>query len=442
MRQISGGFLVQAPRPLRGDARRLARRHQGRADARAVARPRARVAHLRAREVERDRAREGRAGASASAPVSRTVSSRARSRRRRRRAGRAGGACASDAFYPFPDGIEAAAAAGVAAVIQPGGCDERRRDRSRRPTSSASRWCSPANGTSCIERDPHARGTGRARPRSPNLEPRDQGARRPRLHARARHDPRRRRRRERGLHPHEAGEGGRGRASRRRTCTFRRTRRRPTSSPRSATFNDDPAVDAMLVQHPTPPQIDYEAALLEIDPDKDVDGLHPVNLGRLALGVPGPVPCTPAGIEALLAHYEVPVVGPRGRDPRARLHARPPAVVAALAEARRPRTPRSPSCTPAYRIGRATRSGPRSSSPPRGCPASSNPSTSGPGPWSWGAAFATRAASSCPTSTSRCEEVAGWITPRVGGVGPTTIAMLFRNAVEAAERRAGIVESG
>src|SRR5262249_57481058 len=74
-------------------------------------------------------------------------------------------------------------------------------------------------------------------------------------------------------------------------------------------FNADDAVDAMLVQHPTPPQIDYEAALLEVDPDKDVDGLHPVNMGRLALMMPGPVPCTPAGIEALLAHYEVPVAG-------------------------------------------------------------------------------------------------------------------------------------
>ena len=63
----------------------------------------------------------------------------------------------------------------------------------------------------------------------------------------------------------------------------------------------------MLVQHPVPPQIDYESALLEMDPDKDVDGLHPVNMGRLALSLPGPVPCTPAGIEALLAHYEIPV---------------------------------------------------------------------------------------------------------------------------------------
>ena len=53
-------------------------------------------------------------------------------------------------------------------------------------------------------------------------------------------------------------------------------------------FNDDPAVDAMLVQHPTPPQIDYEQALLEMDPDKDVDGLHPVNMGRLALDDAGP----------------------------------------------------------------------------------------------------------------------------------------------------------
>ncbi|MGH9029996.1 MAG: bifunctional 5,10-methylenetetrahydrofolate dehydrogenase/5,10-methenyltetrahydrofolate cyclohydrolase, partial [Acidimicrobiales bacterium] len=74
-------------------------------------------------------------------------------------------------------------------------------------------------------------------------------------------------------------------------------------------FNDDPSVHAMLVQHPAPPQIDFEAALLEIDPDKDVDGLHPLNMGRLALSLPGPVPCTPAGIEALLAHYGITVSG-------------------------------------------------------------------------------------------------------------------------------------
>src|SRR3954467_11558837 len=74
-------------------------------------------------------------------------------------------------------------------------------------------------------------------------------------------------------------------------------------------MNEADDVDAVLLQHPTPPQIDFDAALLSLDPDKDVDGLHPVNMGRLALGMPGPVPCTPAGIEALLAHYEVPVSG-------------------------------------------------------------------------------------------------------------------------------------
>ena len=74
-------------------------------------------------------------------------------------------------------------------------------------------------------------------------------------------------------------------------------------------LNGDPAVDGYLLQHPFPGHLDFEAALLRVDPAKDVDGLHPVNLGRLVQGVPGPRPCTPAGIKALLAHYDVPVEG-------------------------------------------------------------------------------------------------------------------------------------
>ena len=74
-------------------------------------------------------------------------------------------------------------------------------------------------------------------------------------------------------------------------------------------LNDDDAVDAMLVQYPAPPQVEFDAVLMAVDPDKDVDGMHPTNLGRMALGIPGPVSCTPAGIEALLAHYEIPVSG-------------------------------------------------------------------------------------------------------------------------------------
>jgi len=74
-------------------------------------------------------------------------------------------------------------------------------------------------------------------------------------------------------------------------------------------LNADDAVDAMLVQHPAPPQVDFDAVLMAVDPDKDVDGMHPTNVGRLALGILGPVSCTPAGIEAILAHHEVPVAG-------------------------------------------------------------------------------------------------------------------------------------
>ena len=74
-------------------------------------------------------------------------------------------------------------------------------------------------------------------------------------------------------------------------------------------FNADPKVSAFLVQLPLPAGLDEEQALLAVDPAKDVDGLHPVNLGRLVLGTPGPLPCTPAGIVELLHAYDVPVEG-------------------------------------------------------------------------------------------------------------------------------------
>ena len=65
-------------------------------------------------------------------------------------------------------------------------------------------------------------------------------------------------------------------------------------------LNADPAVDGILVQLPLPPQIDADAILTRIDPDKDVDGFHPVNVGRLVTGLPGFVPCTPYGCLLLL----------------------------------------------------------------------------------------------------------------------------------------------
>ena len=66
------------------------------------------------------------------------------------------------------------------------------------------------------------------------------------------------------------------------------------------TLNADPAVDGILVQLPLPPQIDADQVITRIDPDKDVDGFHPVNAGRLATGLPGFVPCTPYGCLMLL----------------------------------------------------------------------------------------------------------------------------------------------
>jgi methylenetetrahydrofolate dehydrogenase (NADP+)/methenyltetrahydrofolate cyclohydrolase len=200
-------------------------------------------------------------------------------------------------------------------------------------------------------------------------------------------------------------------------------------------FNDDPAVDAMLVQHPTPPQIDYEAALLEMDPDKDVDGLHPVNLGRLVLGVPGPVPCTPAGIEALLAHYEVPVAGREvvvlGRGftlgrPLALLLSQKRETANAAVTVVHTGVPDWPRYTQRADIVVAA----------AGVPGILQPEHIRPGAVVVGGGVRYEGRKLLPDVDESCEQVAGWITPRVGGVGPTTIAMLFRNAVEAAERRA------
>lgn len=203
------------------------------------------------------------------------------------------------------------------------------------------------------------------------------------------------------------------------------------------TFNRDPGVDAMLVQHPTPPQIDFDAALLAMDPDRDVDGLHPTNMGRLALGMPGPVPCTPAGIETLLAHYHVPVSGRHvvilgrgttlGRPLALLLSQKRPTANAAVTVVHTG-VPNWADYTRVADIVIAA----------AGVPYILQPEHIAPGAVVVGGGVRYEGRKLLPDVDERCEEVAGWITPRIGGVGPTTIAMLFRNAVEAAERRAGL----
>jgi len=74
-------------------------------------------------------------------------------------------------------------------------------------------------------------------------------------------------------------------------------------------LNADPAVTGYIVQLPLPAGLDSNRVLELMDPAKDADGLHPVNLGRLVLGVPAPLPCTPHGIVVLLEAYDVPIRG-------------------------------------------------------------------------------------------------------------------------------------
>lgn len=78
-----------------------------------------------------------------------------------------------------------------------------------------------------------------------------------------------------------------------------------------AGLNQDPDVDGILLQLPLPVQLDERPVLELIDPDKDVDGFHPVNVGRLWSGLDGLVPCTPLGLLEILDHYEVSLHGAR-----------------------------------------------------------------------------------------------------------------------------------
>ncbi|HRW36570.1 MAG TPA: tetrahydrofolate dehydrogenase/cyclohydrolase catalytic domain-containing protein [Aquihabitans sp.] len=202
-------------------------------------------------------------------------------------------------------------------------------------------------------------------------------------------------------------------------------------------MNEADDVDAVLLQHPTPPQIDFDAALLALDPDKDVDGLHPVNMGRLALGMAGPVPCTPAGIEALLAHYEVPVSGRHvcvlgrgttlGRPLALLLTQKRPTANAAVTVVHTGVPDWSAYTRQADIVIAAA-----------GVPGILRPEHLTPGVVVVGGGVRYEGKRLLPDVDEACESVASAITPRLGGVGPTTIAMLFRNAVEAAERRAGL----
>lgn len=201
-------------------------------------------------------------------------------------------------------------------------------------------------------------------------------------------------------------------------------------------FNADPAVDAFLVQNPVPPGFDFNQAMEALDPAKDADGLHPENLGRLALGADGPLPCTPAGIQAILVHYGVPIEGRHvvivGRGPTL---GRPLSMLLAL---KRPNANAAVTVvhTGVSDLGRFTRLADIVVGA-AGVPGIIGPDMVKPGAAVVGGGITFEGRRILSDVDESVAEVAGWITPRIGGVGPTTVAMLLRNTVDAAQRRQG-----
>ena len=200
-------------------------------------------------------------------------------------------------------------------------------------------------------------------------------------------------------------------------------------------FNDDPAVHAYIVQLPLPRHLDEEAALLAIDPDKDADGLHPVNLGRLVMGADGPLPCTPRGIQVMLEHYKVPVEGRHvvvvGRGLTI---GRPMALLMAL---KRPVANAAVTVvhTGVADLGAYTRQADIVIAA-AGVSGLITPDMVKPGAAVVGGGITREGRKILSDVDESVAEVAGWVTPRLGGVGPMTRAMLLANTVDAARAAA------
>ena len=182
-------------------------------------------------------------------------------------------------------------------------------------------------------------------------------------------------------------------------------------------FNTDDEIDAFLVQVPLPKGLDEEAALFAVDPEKDVDGLHPVNLGRLVMGSHGPIPCTPAGILELLVHHDVPIEGRHvviiGRG----LDHRPPARAVARAQAPQLQRRGHGRAHGRRRSGRAHASGRHPGR--RGRRARAGHARHGkPGAAVVGAGVTMDGKRIISDVVDEVAEVAGWMTHRSGASGP------------------------
>jgi methylenetetrahydrofolate dehydrogenase (NADP+)/methenyltetrahydrofolate cyclohydrolase len=201
-------------------------------------------------------------------------------------------------------------------------------------------------------------------------------------------------------------------------------------------LNADPRVDGILVQLPLPPQIDPTMIVEAVDPAKDVDGFHPVNVGRLASGRPALVPCTPLGVMRLMANTQVTVAGARALVlGRSAIVGRPLIGLLLAADA---------TVTVAHS---RTRNLPEECRRADILIAAIGRPEMVRGDWiKPDAVIIDVGINRLPggrlvgdVAFSECAAVAGAITPVPGGVGPMTIACLLENTVAAAERRRGVV---
>jgi len=203
-----------------------------------------------------------------------------------------------------------------------------------------------------------------------------------------------------------------------------------------ARWNDDSAVHAYLMQYPFPPHLDYESALMKVDPAKDADGLHPVNLGRLVQGVSAPLPCTPAGISALLEFHGISLDGRHvvivgrgltiGRPLANLLTLKRPTANAAVTVVH----------TGVTDIGFYTRQADVLVAA-AGSPGLITADMVRPGAVVVAAGVSFSGRKLLSDVADDVAGVAGWLSPRIGGVGPMTRAMLLSNTVDAAESAAG-----
>ena len=200
-------------------------------------------------------------------------------------------------------------------------------------------------------------------------------------------------------------------------------------------YNENPEIDAFLVQLPLPKHLDEEETLCAVDPGKDVDGLHPVNLGKLVMGVEAPLACTPAGIHALLVHYGVPIEGRHVVIVGRGLNVGRP--LANLLSLKRPNANAAVTVvhTGVGDIGELTRQADVLVAA-AGSPGMITADMVKPGAAVVAAGVSFEGKKLVSDVADEVAEVAGWLSPRIGGVGPMTRAMLFVNTVEAAERRA------